>query len=208
MKMHLSLKLNDAMLTLLILVLVVPFSGCASSDIAVLDLAKEEFMQVQQSSLASSQRTFDVNDVTLQKAFVNGFANKNLTVVTLEKDAGFMMAEGAGFLDDRALIKIVTERNSAWASKLGCSVCAFSIPKVTLRISVNFYKKSKNKTITKMKINPTVINCVGLDRGKLLPSPFPKDYCPISSTRISTWYQQLWDEIEKSIFMQRETILN
>jgi hypothetical protein len=31
--------------------------------------------------------------------------------------------------------------------------------------------------------------------------------CPPSPTMVSLWYQQLWDEIEKSIFMQRETIL-
>jgi len=25
---------------------------------------------------------------------------------------------------------------------------------------------------------------------------------------LPVWYQEMWDEIEKSIFMQRETILN
>ena len=85
-----------------------------------------------------------------------------------------------------------------------------TLPKVDLRITVNLYEKENNRTLTKMKINTIHQNCMYFEMGDLKNWPLSKldeSKCPLPPKMVSLWYQQLWDEIEKSIFMQRETIL-
>ena len=155
------------------------------------------------------QRTFDLSKDSLIKAFINAFSNKNLTVLTLERGVGYMMSEGRQFLDKNALINISRERNNQFNKDLGsASIFKYAIPKVNLRVTVNLYEKEKKRTLVKIKINPSHQNCMLCGDGICKDvSGLEEKYCPLSPTMVSLWYQQLWDEIEKSIFMQRETIL-
>jgi len=195
-------------ITILIVLLV--FAGCAGHH-GVATLGNEDLVRSKQTSLTLEQRTFDVSDAKLIKAFINGFSNKGLIILTLEKDAGFIMAEGAEFLDYGSLLTVKNERNQRWNKRMGgLGMAGFALPDVTLKITVNFYKKNKNKTLVKMKINPIIQTCMHPEFEQIVKLPSnPKmiSECPPSPTMVSLWYQQLWDEIEKSIFMQRETIL-
>ncbi len=190
------------------------FASCYSkgtwSDSANL-LSSTEEQKINILSTSLGQRTFDTQPENLIKAFTTAFSNKNLTVLTLEQGAGFIMAEGPQFLKTNVLLKIYGERNNNTNSQMGNSLgYIFPIPIDTLRVTVNFYKKEKGLTIVKMKINTVLKNCITFDGGNpviMESSNLNPSRCPQSSTMVSMWYQQLWDEIEKSIFMQRETIL-
>ena len=91
----------------------------------------------------------------------------------------------------------------------------YSYPKVNLRITVNLYKKEESRTLVKIKVNTLHQNCIicSMILGYMTencqrpPKHMEAQSCPLPSAIVPHWYQQLWDEIEKSIFMQRETIL-
>lgn len=193
-----------------IVILMVILSGCGGHR-GMLALANEDQALAKKTSLTLEQRTFDTSLPILMKAFVNGFANKGLTVLTLEKDSGFMMAEGPEFLDYASLVKVKQDRDTRWNSKLGgLGMAGYALPDVVLKIVVNLYEKGSNKTLARMKINSEVQACMHPEFGNVVKMELPKKFhsdCPPSPTMTTLWYQQLWDEIEKSIFMQRETIL-
>ena len=69
-------------------------AGCAGQH-GVVAFGNEDLVRSKQTSLTLEQITFDVSDAKLIKAFINAFSNKGLIILTLEKDAGFIMAEGA-----------------------------------------------------------------------------------------------------------------
>ena len=179
------------------------FAGCVATQNKALDAERQSLSQM---SSSLEQRSFDVSHDILVKAFINAFANKNLIVLTLEKDAGFIMADGAEFLNKGTLINIATERNSRFNAQPGM-MGNHSIPNVNLKATVNLYKKEAKRTLVKMKIISIQKNCMRLVQGTFMDSGEKESQCPPSPMMVSLWYQQLWDEIEKSIFMQRETIL-
>ncbi len=186
-------------------------AGCAGRS-GVVSLANEDRAMIKQTSLTLEQRTFNVSEAKLIKALVNALSSKSLIVQTLEKDAGFMMAEGPEILDYNTLLSVKNERNARWNAKQGgLGMAGYALPDVILKVTVNFYSKGVDKTLVKMKINSVVQTCMHPEFGEIVKLPIgtPKmpAECPPSPTMVSLWYQQLWDEIEKSIFMQRETIL-
>jgi hypothetical protein len=193
------------LLLAIILLYAVALAGCVGQ--AQWDAALNQEQQgVKSVSTSMGQRTFDTgHDITI-KALINAFANKNLTVLTVEKDVGFVMAEGSQFLNNDALQNIYKERNA----KYGGVGMGKLIPNVKLKITTNLYEKENNRTLIKMKINTVHQYCMVFDGGTFKKWPFKKleeSKCPPPPKMVSLWYQQLWDEIEKSIFMQRETIL-
>jgi hypothetical protein len=193
-------------ITILLVLLV--FAGCVGNA-EVNRVLDQEQNRVNLVASSMQQRTFDLSKDSLIKAFINAFSNKNLTVLTLEKGVGYMMSEGHQFLDKNALIKISRERNNQFNKDLGsASFNSFAISNSDLRITVNLYEKEKKRTLAKIKINPSHQNCIICGDGICQDLPgLEKKYCPLPPAMVQMWYQQIWDEIEKSIFMQRETIL-
>jgi hypothetical protein len=183
-------------------------SGCAGQSDWSRTLNKEQ-QRVKAVSSSINQRVFDVSQDTLIKATINAFSNKNLSVITLEKDSGYMLSEGPQFLDGSTLSQLSKERDAQFRKELGgVQVGTYLIPKISkLRTTVNLYEKSKNKTLLKLKINPIQENCMLCEGGVCKDHKIEEQYCPLSPKMVTLWYQQLWGEIEKSIFMQRETIL-
>jgi hypothetical protein len=169
-------------------------------------IGDQEQQEVKSVATSMGQRTFDVSKDNMTKALVNAFSSKDLTVLTVEKDAGFIMAEGPQFLDKESLLDISKERRTKFNSRYGNpSFVLYAIPDVDLRITANLYGKENNRTLIKMKINAKHKNCTDPGGYKI---ELDEEYCPLPPSMVSRWYQQLWDEIEKSIFMQRETILD
>ena len=191
-----------------VLVGILVIAGCAgTSDWSRTLDAERQRVKIASSSL--EQRTYEVSKEKLIKAFINAFSNKNLTVLTLEEGAGYMMSEGPQFLTPEILTNLSRERDNQFRSQLGgIQAGKYLIPKIaTLRISVNLYDKEKNRTRAKVKVNHIQKNCMLCENGICTGYKVQEQYCPLSPTMVLMWYQQLWDEIEKSIFMQRETIL-
>jgi len=176
-------------------------------------LNAEDVNKVKQISSGIGQRTFDVGSGDLTKAVINAFSNKSLTVLILEKDAGFMMAEGPQFFDDATLVDLVKAKIARFNKKLGADLHRglIGIPAGNIRVSVNLYKKGGTQTLVKMNVTSKYDSCALVERAYRLyfmKGVNAMSYCPLTPKMTSLMYQQLWDEIEKSIFMQRETILN
>ena len=192
-----------------VLVGLLALAGCIGHE-AMDRVLDQERKRVNLVASSTQQRTFDLSKDSLIKAFINAFSNKNLTVLTLERGVGYMMSEGHQFLDTNALINLARERDNQFNKEFGTgSLFNYALPKVNLRVTVNLYEKGKKRTLVKIKINPSHQNCMVCGDGICKDRPgWEEKSCPPSPTMVSMWYQQLWDEIEKSIFMQRETILN
>jgi hypothetical protein len=205
---------RDQLFFLALIVSIFVGSGCvsvASRNNAAERVLSEENQMLRTIALSMDQKSFDAPKSILIKAIINAFANKNLTVVTLEEDSGYMMSEGTQMLNDQILSELASERSKiiSTAGNLAANDKNWPyMPKVYIKVSVNLYKKPNQKTLIKMKINYVNQNCLICLDGVCRNIPGPLSYCPPSPKMVSLWYQQLWAEIEKSIFMQRETILN
>jgi hypothetical protein len=196
----------------LIVLLTIFLSGC-NVFISPQEIQRTLDVERQQVKLVSSsmgQRVFDVSRDKIIKALINAFSAKNLTVLTLQEGSGYMMAEGQQFLDNKTLLNLYNERNTQINASIKNNTARlpWSIPNASLRIAANLYEKGKGRTLVKIKISPTHKKCIYFHKGVSVDENAGANACTVFPNMASLWYQQLWDEIEKSIFMQRETILN
>ena len=192
-----SLNLNKAGWMLLLLAWSVSISGCnqATLNAVVKKNSEAEQQRAHQLSTSLGQRTFKLSQTKLMKAFVNAFSSKNLSVTALEISAGLMIAEGP---------------SSAVQGRPYSMFGGYAVPNLTLKITVNLYEKKGGQTLAKVMINPIYENCILCNVFDDCPETrtLSKAHCSLSPEMLPLWYQEMWDEIEKSIFMQRETILN
>jgi hypothetical protein len=209
-----------------IILLAIFLSGCAVPNTQQINLLNmQEGEKTRQVTSSLGQRTFEVGSGVIIKALINAFANKNLTVLTVEKDAGFVMAEGANFLSNAQLLEVISQRRNRYLANSADGYVGDCIPNAKLKVTANIYSKAEKSTLIKININHSHLqpSCV-CKKGDGVVAPFTptpeivkllslggnsmQTACPVAPLEMaSLWYQQLWDEIEKSIFMQRETIL-
>ena len=216
-----------------VIFLAIFLSGCGLKAIKQTNLLlSQEDGKTKQIALSLGQRTFDVASGELTKAVINAFSNKNLTVLNVTKDSGFMMAEGPNFLSNAQLLNVIAQRNARYNGVFpfgegseGPFLGGNCIPDANLRVTANIYNKAEKRTLIKLNINhmradaPCKCNMGGVINHPYSPPEVMRGYkwagyaynnlCPFFPLEmVSSWYRELWDEIEKSIFMQRETILN
>ena len=179
-----------------ILVLIL-FSGCAGMQIAALEKNQaEDIIKNKQTAMSVGQRTFDVSKKKLMKAFITAFSNRNLAVMNMDKELGFMVAEGGEFLDPTKVKKIGEERVMRLNAKTFPGAFVYLAGNYVLRITVNLFDKGKNRTLAKMGFT------------SVTQGTYQHKYDGVPSEFLPVYYEEMWDEIEKSLFVQREIILN
>ena len=171
------------------------FSGCGGMQIAALEkVTAEEQIEGKQISLAMGQRTFDVPIKRLMKAIITAFTNNNLSVITLDKEIGYMVAEGGEFLDPATEKKIIAERIKRLEKESFSGAFVATPGNYTVRSTVNLFSKGGNKTLVKLGFTTKV------------ESNVPNKYHTTTPGILAAWYKKIWAEIEQSIFIQREII--
>lgn len=190
-----SLKLIFLVLCFLVV------NGCAGMVMETMEkVSAADAEKNKQTVLAMGQRTFDVSVKILMKACVIAFSNRNFSVANMDKEMGFIVAEGGNILSPEKEREMMTKRMERLNKESSFMTWTYKAGNYTTRVNMNMFKKGDAKTLAKMSFavrvqplnNP---NSVGTYE------TIPQELLPI-------WYQEVWDEIEKSIFMQRETILN
>lgn len=171
-------------------------TGCAAKFKAELNkIAEEDRVENQHIFLSMGERTFDVDKITLIKAFITTFTNKNIAVVNVDKEIGYLMAEGSGFLSPQKYKEIGmenVERLNERTSKYGFR-WEYTPGNDTQRFTVNLFDKGKNCTTAKVGISNQIIGNQQIKNHEL------------PSMMLSAFYEELWRELEKSLFIQRET---
>tara|TARA_R110002072_G_scaffold190999_2_gene347863 strand:+ start:2624 stop:3193 length:570 start_codon:yes stop_codon:yes gene_type:complete len=154
-------------------------------------LQDEYRVENQQTNLAMSTRSFDVDKGRLIKAFIDTFSRKNIAVVNLDKEIGYLLAEGTGFLPPDKH----KELGLAYVAELNrrTSVQWNYTPGVTTTVfTVNINEVTKNRTRAKVGLSNKA-------SAKQHAAYYSEEYPPFTRAR----YEELWAELEKSLFIQR-----
>jgi len=171
-------------------------SGCVSmGNAAVEAIISEDKITNKQTALAIGQRTFDASKTQLMKAIITAFSNKNITITNLDKEIGFMVGEGGEFLDPKKAKELGEKRTERINQKAGFTAYHYVAGNYTLRITVNLYKKVENRTLAKMGFNTVVMS-----------APNQPKYDETIAEMLPAYYKVMWNEIEQSLFIQREFI--
>jgi len=173
------------------------FSGCAGMQIAAIEKSQaEDIIKNKQTAMSVGQRTFDVSKKILMKAFITAFSNRNLAVMNMDKELGFMVAEGAEFIDPAKIKKLGEERIARLNKHSFQGAFIYTAGNYVLRITVNLFEKGKNRTLAKMGFTSVTV-ATAIHKYDGVPSEF-----------LPVYYEEMWDELEKALFVQREVILN
>jgi hypothetical protein len=191
------LKLLFNSRAILMLVILLLCNGCAGMQIAAIEKNQaEDKITNKQTALAVGKRTFDVSKKKLMKAFITAFSNRNLAVMNMDKELGFMVAEGGEFIDPAKIKKLGEERIQRLNKSAFPGAFVYMAGNYMLRITVNLFEKGENRTLAKMGFT-SVTQSTAQQKFDGVPSEF-----------LPVYYEEMWAEIEQSIFMQREMILN
>ena len=140
-------RANHFSVGILLIAILFLFNGCAGMQIAAIEKSQaEDQIKNKQTALAVGQRTFDVSKKKLMKSFITAFSNKNLAVMNVDKELGFMVAEGPEFLDPAKVKKIGQGRIERLNKDTFPGAFAYLAGNYTLRITVNFFEKGENRT--------------------------------------------------------------
>jgi len=171
------------------------FSGCGGMQIAALEKGQaEDIEKNKEIALAVGQRTFDVSQTRLMKAFITAFSDKNLAVMNLDNSLGFMVAEGAEFLDPAKIKEIGKTRIDRLNKHSFPGAFVYVAGNYVLRITVNLFKKGENRTLAKLGFTSvTKSNAPNVFNG------VPFEFLP-------HYYKEMWAALEQSLFVQREII--
>lgn len=172
-------------------------SGCVSRGIAAREaIIAEDKISNKQTALAIGQRTFNTSKIQLMKAIITAFSNRNLTIMNLDKELGFMVGEGGEFLDPKKVKELVQKRIERINQKAGFTAAYnYAAGNYTLRVTVNLYEKRGKKVLAKMGFNTVVMSV-----------PNQPNYDETVAELLPSYYEVMWKEIEQSLFIQREVI--
>ncbi len=143
------IKINKAGLVLILLACGIFFSGCAGMQISALEkITAEDKAKNEQIALASGQRTFDVPKKNLMKAIITAYANKNLTVKNVDKELGFIVAEGGEFVDAAKVKQISMQGRIARLNEASFAGAFIYTPgNYTVLSTVTIFEKGENKNL-------------------------------------------------------------
>ena len=157
-----------------------------------------------QIALGMGQKTYSISQKLLAKAIIQTLANRGLKVLTVDYDIGVIVAEGNTFLSRNKFLDVMRnhlEKNRQ--TVIGDnSVLSAGYPYggYNLTVSVNVYDKEGEKSLAKVnfsaKQKTQVIGLFGMRNYDIIPSDL-----------LVAYYQNFWADVDKAIFMQRETIL-
>ncbi len=158
-----------------------------------------------QIALGIGQKTYSISRKLLAKAIIQTLANRGLKVLTADYDFGVIVAEGNTFLSHNKFLDVM--RNHIKNNKQtvigpeGNPSAGFPYGGYKLTVSVNIYDKEEEKSLAK-------VNFSAKQKTQYIGLYGTRHYDIIPSDLLVAYYQNFWADVDKSIFMQRETILN
>jgi hypothetical protein len=131
--------------------------------------------------------------LSLMKGFITAFTNKNIAVVNMDKEIGYLLAEGSGFLSPEKYKEVCQKNVDRLNERTSGVSWRFTPGNEIYRFTVNIYSRDANRTIAKVGITLQVLGNQPIKSHELPPF------------MLTAMYEELWRELEKSLFIQRET---
>lgn len=178
------------------------FLGCTASSGGCLtqeglakgmaEIEAEDRARNEEVALAMGQREFDVDRATVFKALIAAFSSKNMAVVNLDKDAGYLLAEGTNILPAAKLEQLGKENVARLNKKFGAGRFQYVGMNSVVRVVVNIFEIDAKRTRIKMGLSNTITGNYQVKCHELPPS------------FTTAFYEELWREIDRAMFITQE----
>ena len=188
-------KMTKETFIIFALIILLTSSGCVvnNTEGQLTEIMQEYRIKNQQILSTMGEREYDTDKFKLIKATIDMFSNKNTAVITIDKELGYLLAEGSGFMSPEKFKEIGMQNIEELNRRIRGSHFVFSPGNDNLRFSINFFGQGINKTRIKVGISSTV---KAYQQGIIIHELPP-------SMTLAT-YNEFWSELEKEIFIAEE----
>ena len=194
---HAKRKKCPQILGLLIILLSLPsLLGCAAgSNEALQKMTTRWQIENEKLALSLGEKTFRASKIEILKAILTGFPTKNVSILNMDKDIGYLSGEGSGIVSPEKEREIFDKIVLPEAQKEASFVPWRYVPgNYKLRININIFEKKKD-VLVKMRFSATVTQSV----------PGQSIYHSIHPATFREHYRVLWEALDKHLFMQKES---
>jgi len=146
-------------------------------------------------ALSLGQKTFQATKKELLQAIVTGFPTVNTSILNMNKEMGFLVAEGSGIISATKEKEIFEkEIKPDYEKESTLLTWNYTPGNYTVRINVNIFKKKQGLLVKLRLSSKTAGGTPGASVGHVFATPLLREH-----------YRTLWEVIDKSLFMQKET---
>ncbi len=184
-------KIRGVLLILLVPVFLISCVSNMAKDLS--DIAAEDRVQNKEIALSRGERVFDVPSITVIKAFITAFSQLNMAVINLDKEVGYILAEGEMPLNPEKVKEIGMANVDRLSKRTGIK-WVYVGNNMEVRVTVNLLEKKKNVITIKMGLSSQVTNKQTAIRNNELPPSFT-----------NAIYTSLWAEFDKQLFILQGT---
>jgi hypothetical protein len=187
-------KIKGYLLILFISLFVVGCVGINPNTAALLsEIAAEDRVANKQIALAKGERTFETSSLVLMKAFITTFAQFNMRVVNLDKELGYILAEGETPISPEKYKELGMRNVDRLNERSSSSAWTYLGSNTEKSITVSIFEKQDNLVTAKMGISNKVLTNAIL---KINETP------PWFTEEI---YTSIWTELDKQLFILQGT---
>lgn len=197
--------MNIRNFSICITILLISFGCAIPSETAIKNYNERKMSEYRvrnkQIALAMGKRKLDFPPNQVIKAIIVAASDNNMTVVNLDKDLGFMLIEGHGFLSDEEGMKIcneVVKRQNLELPDGWEQSCAGNNADIKLTGSVD----SKDGRSSLVKIGLSTSNTATI-RG--LDDSVIGEYNDQMPEKVQREYELFWQALDRALFVQENT---
>ena len=178
----------------LIVLIVLVQAGCAAQVAEGIAKLNEQWrLENNRVQLAMGEKTFSAGKVEIIKAAITGFSDQNISILNIDKELGYVLAEGSGIITgarekEIAITKIHPEFQEA------TGIQPVYLPgNYRVRINLNIFERGK-ESLVKMRLSSVVSSAPGTPTAHQLHPDLIREH-----------FKVLWEAIDKHLFMQKQT---
>lgn len=148
-------------------------------------------------SLAQGERSFDFSKGFVIKAFLTTFGQYNMAVMNLDKELGYILAEGVPPVapeEYERIGKIIIDQLNEMTQ--GGNPWVYTPGQARTRATVNLFEKSDNYTTAKLTFSSETLSSIQSKSHSIPP------------LMLEAYYATIWDELDKQLFILQGTIDN
>ena len=179
----------------LVVLIVLSQAGCVESQVIerLTNLYDRYRIENNRIQLAMGEKTFSAGKVEIIKAAITGFSDQNISILNIDKELGYVLAEGSGIITgarekEIAITKIHPEFQEA------TGIQPVYLPgNYRVRINLNIFERGK-ESLVKMRLSSVVSSAPGTPTAHQLHPDLIREH-----------FKVLWEAIDKHLFMQKQT---
>jgi len=156
------------------------------------DIAAEDRIQNREIALSRGERNFDTSVLVLMKAFITTFSQFNMSVINLDKDIGYILAEGDVPVSPEKFKELGMKNVERLNDRIDGVIWQYVGSNMETRITVNLITK-KDYITAKMGFSAKTVGNAVVKNNELPPF------------MVDAMYTELWTEFDKQLFILQST---